>query len=108
MNFGEQPNSNEQDAEKVKIIDTASFQEAIYAENLEQAEAWLNNIKANPPENYNDRWIDQRERELFRAYHEAGDYVSAKRIVESSINAASKTTRIARLAEVSGQAYESI
>lgn len=109
MNFGEQlDNNNEQRAEQIEIKNTASFQEAITAGNLEQAEAWLDNIKATRPENYDDRWIDHREREIFKSYCEKQDWFGAKRIVESSLKEDSKSGRKERLAQLSGQAYESI
>jgi len=108
MNFGEQPRDKEQKAERVEIKDTASFQEAITAGNLEQAEAWLDNIKTTRPENYDDRWIDHRERELFKAYCATEDWKEAKRIVKSSINQTSKEGRKERLEQLSSQSYDSI
>ena len=60
--------TQENQAENVEIKDTGSFQKAIESGNLEAAEAWLDTIKAERPENYDDRWIDHRERELFKAY----------------------------------------
>ena len=102
---GTQP---ENQAENVEIKNTGSFQKAIESGNLEAAEAWLNTIKAERPENYNDRWFDHRERELFKAYCENQDWTSAKRIIESSIKSDSKTGRINRLKDLSQIKYEDI
>ncbi|MCB9802638.1 hypothetical protein H6761_01285 [Candidatus Nomurabacteria bacterium] len=91
-----------------EIRDTNSFQKAIESGNLELAETWLNKIKTERPENYDERWIDHRERELFRAYYGEQRWVDAKRIVENSVKSDSKQGRADRLAELSGIKYEEI
>lgn len=109
MNFGEQlDNNNEQRAEQIEIKNTASFQEAITAGNLTAAEEWLYEAKIKQEARYDERWFDHREREIFQAYCAIADWQGAKRIVEASFKEASKEGRKERLAQLSGQAYESI
>jgi len=88
------------------IENTTSFQEAIAAGNLSQAEAWLD--QAQGQEKYDARWTDHRERELFRAYYQTQDWVGAKRIVEKTKNPESQAGRKARLEELSGLKYDQI
>jgi hypothetical protein len=113
MNFEQPPmppaeEPGENQAERVEIKNTTSFQEALESGNLETAENWLDKIKAERPENYDDRWIDHRERELFKAYYAQEDWASAKRIVEGSIKPDSKEGRKTRLEQLSGQPYDEI
>lgn len=99
-----------QEMEKQTIESTINFKEAVEGGELEKAEKWLSKIKENKNEfpQYDDRWIDHRERELFQAYYKAEDWTGAKRIVEASANPASKEGRIRRLEELSGTKFNEI
>jgi len=108
MNF-ENPFKKHDDSsvEKETSIDsTSSFKEAVDAGNLAQAEDWLD--QAQNEEKYDDRWLDHRQRELFRAYYQIKDWVGAKRIVEKTKDPDSKAGRITRLEELSGLKYDEI
>lgn len=94
--------------EQIEIKNTASFQEAITAGNLEQAEAWLYEAKIKQEAKYDERWFDHREREIFKAYCEKQDWSGAKRIVEASLKEASKEGRKERLAQLAEKPYEEI
>ncbi|PLX25532.1 hypothetical protein C0580_02310 [Candidatus Parcubacteria bacterium] len=91
---------------EISIESTTSFQEAIANGSLEQAETWLE--EAKNLEQYDDRWLDHRERDLFKAYYQAEDWIGAKRIVEKTKNPDSQAGRKARLEELSGMKYEEI
>ena len=91
------------------ITDTASFLQAVLNGQLAKAEAWLNQQKASPAKpGYDQRWVDHRERELFRAYYSRADWPSAKHIVEGSALPSSKEGRGERLQNLSGLKYEDI
>ncbi|MBT4349418.1 hypothetical protein HOD19_01400 [bacterium] len=105
---GDKVEQEENSVEKVEINSTASFQEALASSDLETAESWIDKIKTERPENYDDRWIDHRERELFKAYYGQEDWAAAKRIVEGSIKPDSKEGRKNRLADLAGQNYDEI
>ena len=83
---------------EITIESTSSFKEAIAAGNLAQAESWLD--QAQSLEQYDDRWVDHRERELFKAYYAIEDWVGAKRIVEKTKNPDSQTGRRHRLEDL--------
>ena len=91
------------------IRHTADFQQALKEGRLQEAEAWLNAEKTAPSTpSHDERWADHRERELFQAYYKLQDWVSAKRVVESSVWDTSKNGRIRRLEELSGMRYDQI
>jgi len=96
--------TDENQAEKLEIKNTADFQAAIERGELEEAERFLDEVKNNREafSNYDDRCIDHRERELFKAYYGREDWAGAKRIVEGSIKPDSKEGRKKRLEELSG------
>lgn len=56
--------------EKIVLKNTKDFQKAIESGDIQQAEEFLSDVKNNREKypNYDDRWIDHRERELFKAY----------------------------------------
>lgn len=91
------------------IESTAGFTQALEAGRLEEAEKWLEAEKANPTKPGHDQhWADHRERELFQAYYQRKDWVSAKRVAENSVQDSSKQGRIQRLEELSGLSYDQI
>lgn len=92
------------------IFNTESFRNALEKGQIAEAEHFLDEVKNNPDKfpQYNERWIDHREREVYAAYRDSGDYMSAKRIVEGSINSSSKTGRKDNLQAVAGIPYDQI
>ncbi|MEK9165765.1 MAG: hypothetical protein AAB525_02810 [Patescibacteria group bacterium] len=56
----------QEEKEKMKINNTASFQEAIGAGNLTEAAAWLEKVKSDPK--YNASWFDHRSRENHESF----------------------------------------
>ncbi|GEM_PF-1719592 len=107
-----QPNEETRNVEKKEggIKNTAEFEAAIESDLLDEAENFLESVKSNRElfKQYDDRWIDHRERELFKAYCGKEDWSSAKRIVDGSISANSKEGRKKRLADLAGAKYEEI
>ena len=93
----------------MSVEDTASFRAALESAP-EQAEQWLNQVKANRVKfpQYDDRWIDHRERELFQAYCRTADWSAAKRVAEATSDPKSKEGRARRLQELSGIVYEQL
>jgi len=88
---------------------TADFYQAVAQGKLQEAEAWLEAEKSKPTTPGHDkRWADHRERELFRVYCARRDWISAKRVVESSIFNSSRQGRIRRLKQLSGRPYHQI
>jgi len=97
---------NNKEAEmEILISSTSSFEKAINNNDVQKAEDWLNNIKNNPNEfpQYDERWVDHRERALFKKYCSEEDWEKAKRIANSSIKESSKEGRLARINELSQQ-----
>ncbi len=94
----------------IQISTTSEFQTAIAAGQLEAAETWLNGIRLNPENwpQYDARWLDHRERELFRALCKAHYWSGAKRIVEVTADPTSKIGRLNRLEELSGLKYDQV
>ena len=100
----------EQEMEKQIIESTAGFRKAIESGNLEEAEAWIDKIKSERETfpQYDDRWVDHRERELFQVYYKKEDWAGAKKIVKNSINQTSREGRTMRLEELSGMKFDEI
>lgn len=76
------------DLEKKEIYkpkDTAEFLNLIKQDELHKAEEGLEYVKKNRAEypNYNDRWVDHRETDLFRKYRESEDSDCANQIIEN-------------------------
>ena len=114
MNPNQAPSPEEEGteskAEKMEIKNTDGFHVAIEKGGLEAAENFLAGVKSGRErwKQYDDRWVDHRERELFQAYYTKQDWTGAKRIVESSLKEMSKEGRKKRLVELSGMKYEEI
>ncbi len=89
---------------------TAEFRNALENEQLEEAENFLKNIASNPEQfpQYDERWLDHRQRELFQAFCKAEDWQGAKRVVEATEDDRSQEGRKARLVELSEMKFEEI
>ncbi|MBI4812224.1 hypothetical protein HY798_02100 [Candidatus Falkowbacteria bacterium] len=108
--------------EIIKVENSATFRKAIESgilENLEEAEGWLKETREvwdkytqNPKElerpGRDDKVISDRERELIRAYRQAGNWQKAKELIENSIHPNNKESRAKKLKEDSGLKYEEI
>lgn len=92
------------------INDTTSFREALHAGKLAEAEAFLMKVHSNPKEylNYDDRWLDHRQRELFQLLLADLDWQGAKRVIEATKSYESIVGRIARLEQLSLLKFETI
>lgn len=90
--------------------DTAEFRKALDEGRLAEAEAFLNEVAANPDRfpQYDDRWLDHRQRELFQAFCKAKDWQGAKRVVEATKDLRSKEGRLYRLEQLSDIDYDRI
>lgn len=95
--------------EAMEVRDTKSFTQALESD-IVAAESWLDQIRNDRAHNlrYDDRWLDHRERELFRAYYSVGDWAGAKRVVEVTADPMVKKNRMKRLEELSGLPYDHI
>ena len=94
---------------EIMIIDTATFRRALEV-NPADAEAWLDTIRQNRGKysQYDDRWLDHREQELFQAFCKTSDWPAAKRVVEATEDPHSKEGRERRLVILAGTPYEEI
>ncbi len=100
---------NQQEKEE-KMKNTADFREALGQGNLEAAEEFLKEVASNPENfpQYDDRWLDHRQRELFQAFYKREDWQGAKRVIEATRDPHSREGRIKRLEQLSGLRYEEI
>lgn len=89
---------------------TAEFRDALNQGRLQEAESFLNEVANNPEQfpQYDDRWLDHRQRELFQEFYKIEDWSGAKRIVEATKDQRSKDGRIIRLEELSKMKYKEI
>lgn len=64
---------------------TAEFKSAISKGELCKSEDWLEHVKKNRTEflNYDDRWVDLAELELFRSYRKEKDFDGGNRVIEN-------------------------
>ncbi|MBA3046806.1 hypothetical protein KKC83_01075 [Patescibacteria group bacterium] len=108
--FKENFSTNNQERGEKAMKNTAEFRSALDSGKMEEAENFLNEVSSNPDEfpQYDERWLDHRQRELFQSYYKAEDWISAKRIVELTKDLRSQDGRKARLEELSGMKYEEI
>ncbi|MFP4514618.1 MAG: hypothetical protein ACLFNO_01275 [Parcubacteria group bacterium] len=108
MSFEKLFNNQEKPEDKMK--NTNEFREALSTGKLEEAEQFLQNVFENPENfpNYDERWLDHRQRELFQSFYQMQDWQGAKRIVENTKDVGSQEGRKARLEELSGLKYEEI
>jgi hypothetical protein len=107
--FDEKINLEKEGGEKM-IKNTAEFRESLEKGELEKVENFLNEVASQPDKypQYDDRWLDHRQRELFQAFYGNEDWAGAKRIVEATKDPISKDGRKKRLEELSGKKYEEI
>jgi len=92
------------------ITNTKEFRQALIEKRYEDAELFLTKVAKYPERypQYDARWLDHRQRELFQEYYKAQDWVGAKRIVEATTDPFSKQGRIKRLEQLTGKKYEKI
>lgn len=108
--FKEGSISNNHEKKENAMKNTAEFRSALDEGKLEEAESFLNNVAINPDQfsQYDDRWLDHRQRELFQEFYKIEDWSGAKRIIEATKDLRSKSGRITRLEELSGMKYDEI
>jgi len=89
---------------------TAEFRGALDGGRLAEAEDFLTEVSSNPDKfpQYDERWLDHRQRELFQVFYKSEDWQGAKRVVEATKDAHSQDGRKARLEELSGLDYDEI
>lgn len=108
--FSEKNFSNNQEKKEREMKNTGEFRKALETGNLNEAENFLNEV-ASSPENfpqYDERWLDHRQRELFQSFYRIQDWQGAKRVVESTVGVTSQQGRKDRLEELSGLNYDEI
>lgn len=107
--FNEEDLIDNQEKERV-MKNTAEFRKALEDGSLKEAEDFLAEVASNPDKfpQYDERWLDHRQRELFQAFYAKEDWRGAKRIVEETRDERSREGRINRLEELSGMDYEQI
>lgn len=91
------------------IKDTAGFRTALDSDPF-AAEHWLETVRKNRIQfpQYDDRWLDHRERELFREFCRREWWAGAKRVVDATADPRSRQGRKERLEELSHMPYDSI
>jgi hypothetical protein len=100
--FSENYLTNNKEREEKKMKNTAEFRNALDIGKLLEAENFLTEVASNPDQfpQYDERWLDHRQRELFQAFYKAEDWQGAKRVVEATKDARSQDGRKARLIEL--------
>jgi len=96
---------------KEKVMEnTADFRDALDNKDFDNAEKFLTEVASNPEKfpQYDDRWVDHRQRELFQSYYKVEDWQGAKRVVEATKDSRSYAGRKARLEELSEMKYDEI
>ena len=101
---------NNQEKKENAMKNTAEFRAALDSGKLSEAENFLTEVASSPDQfpQYDERWLDHRQRELFQAFYKAEDWQGAKRVVEATKDARSQEGRKARLEELSGMNYDEI
>ena len=91
-------------------MDTETFRNALATGQLIEAETFLNDVLCHPEKypQYDNRWLDHRQRELFQAFYQVKNWQGAKRVVEATKAQKSYEGRKNRLEELSGMKYEEI
>ncbi|MEA1962726.1 MAG: hypothetical protein U9M94_00630 [Patescibacteria group bacterium] len=76
---------NLEQKEIFKFKDTAEFLNLIKQNDLSKAEESLEYVKKNRAEypDYDDRWVDLRELDLFRAYRKSENHDCANQTIEN-------------------------
>ncbi|MCD4694337.1 hypothetical protein K8R62_03190 [bacterium] len=108
--FGEKISDEQYERRETEMKNTTDFRKALDGGNLAGAEDFLNEVLLDPDKfsQYDERWLDHRQRELFQAFYKKEDWKGAKRIIEKTKDLRSKEGRINRLEELSGMNYEII
>jgi hypothetical protein len=108
--FSEKTFNNNQEKKENEMKNTGDFRKALEIGNLNEAEDFLNEVALDPEQfpQYDERWLDHRQRELFQAFYKVEDWQGAKRVVESTVDVLSQQGRKDRLEELSGLNYEEI
>lgn len=108
--FRDSISTNDQEREEKAMKKTAEFRSALAGGRLKEAEKFLSDVAITPDQfpQYDDRWLDHRQRELFQEFYKIEDWQGAKRVVEATKDPRSKSGRIARLEELSEMKYEKI
>ena len=101
---------NNQEQEEKVMKNTAEFRNALNENRLEEAERFLTEVASNPDKfsQYDARWLDHRQRELFQSFYKEEDWQGAKRVVEATADIRSRDGRKFRLEELSGISFEEI
>lgn len=108
--FKEGSISNDHEKKENEMKNTAEFRSALEAGKLNEAEDFLNSVANNPDKfpQYDDRWLDHRQRELFQEFYKIKDWQGAKRVIKATKDQLSKSGSTARLEELSGMKYDEI
>jgi hypothetical protein len=85
--------------EKLLEKRSAYFQVMAESQDFEEAESWLKAAKES--DDYDNRTLDHRERELFKVYCATGKWAEANEVAENSILESSRAERLKRIAELS-------
>ncbi len=101
---------NQHERQEIIMKNTTDFREALDKGQLEEAEKFLNEVFLNPDQSpqYDKRWLDHRQRELFQSFYKKEDWRGAKRIVEKTEDERGREGRKNRLEELSGMDYKDI
>ncbi len=107
--FSEKITNNQEKREEI-MKNTAEFREALETSNLSESENFLSEVALNPEQfpQYDETWLDHRQRELFQAFYKVEDWQGAKRVVEATKDVSSRDGRIARLEELSEMNFDEI
>ncbi|MCF7819848.1 MAG: hypothetical protein K9M44_00050 [Candidatus Pacebacteria bacterium] len=108
--FSENFPTDNQEKKETPMKNTTEFRDALDSGKLFEAESFLTEVASNPDQfpQYDERWLDHRQRELFQAFYKAEDWQGAKRVVEATKDARSQEGRKVRLEELSGMKYDEI
>ena len=101
---------NNLERKEIVMKNTAEFRDALDSKDFDNAEKFLTEVASNPEKfpQYDDRWVDHRQRELFQSYYKVEDWQGTKRVVEATKDPRSYEGRKARLEELSKMKYDEI
>jgi hypothetical protein len=108
--FSEKNFTNNQEKKENEMKNTGEFRKALETGSLNEAENFLSEVASNSEKfpQYDQRWLDHRQRELFQSFYKIQDWQGAKRVIESTVDVLSQQGRKARLEELSGLNYDEI
>ena len=95
------PESTQEEREVMEIKDTGSFQRAVESGQLDEAAAWLEQVKSEPK--YDARWLDHRSRELMRALCDADRLDEAERYINYAQSEEGRRGRQAKMNRLKSQ-----